>query len=113
MLDAREAAHEPEPEPGETPEPRAWVGLCNIFFVVVELAAIWLSIGMGISLGHAMRADFTWPVFQAQAWPRLIAYALVVVPALAASAAAETAAIKAMLGAETPAAEAKAENGEG
>jgi hypothetical protein len=115
MLDAREASLVPPPDPEHAPEPRAWVGLCNIFFVVVELAAIWLSIGMGISLGHAMRAEFTWSALESEAWPRLAAYGLVVVPALAASAVAETAAIKAMVGTEAAPdaeAEAEAENGE-
>jgi len=101
-----------EPAPGWSDEadavqpPRAWIGFLSIFVVVVELAAFWLAIGMGITLGHAMAADFSRATFAAAVGPRLLAYLAIIVPALAASAAAETAAIKAMLrpgGPEPPA----------
>ena len=53
---------------------------------------------MGMKLGHLMRADFSLAGFVAAATPRTVAYVLILVPALGASALAETAAIKAMLG---------------
>jgi uncharacterized membrane protein SpoIIM required for sporulation len=102
LIDAREAlaerreGSEPEPEGGPAP-PRAWVGFCSLFVVVVELSAFWLAIGMGMKLGHYMRQDFTWATFLERARPRVLAYLTLIVPALAASALAETAAIKAML----------------
>lgn len=80
-----------------TPPPRAWLGFLGIFVVVVELSAFWFSIGMGMELGRAMGARFAWATFIGGAEPRVLAYALIVVPALALSAVAETAAIKVML----------------
>jgi len=80
-----------------TPPPRAWLGFLGIFVVAVELSAFWLSIGMGMELGRAMGAKFAWATFIAAAEPRVLAYTLVVVPALLVSAIAETAAIKVML----------------
>ncbi len=97
-------AHEPvdEPAPRGTHEPpmpaRAWVGFLSMFVVVAELSAFWLAIGMGMKLGHRMQADFAWATFVREAGPRIFAYVFILVPALAASALAETLAIKAMLG---------------
>ena len=89
---------EPEEEEltGPLPPVRAWVGFLGLFVIVVELSSLWLAIGMGITLGHAMRAGFGWATFVEAARPRILAYVLIIVPALAASAAAETAAVKAM-----------------
>jgi stage II sporulation SpoM-like protein len=96
-------AREPEPDdtaPIEPPHiPRAWVGLCGLFVVAVELSAFWLALGMGMKLGHLMRQEFTWQTFALESGPRLMAYFLVLTPALFVSAIAETAAIKGMLGA--------------
>lgn len=83
---------------GPPAPPRPWVGLLGLFVIVVELSAFWLAIGMGIRLGHIMRADFSWTQFIEAAVPRARAYLVVLVPALAASAAAEAAAIKGAMG---------------
>ncbi len=97
LIDARRPMEALDEAPGEPAQARAWVGFLSLFVVVVELTAFWLAIGMGIKLGHTMRADFGWATFIQAAGPRIIAYVIIIVPALAASAAAETAAIKAML----------------
>jgi len=85
------------PAEGSEPPPRAWIGFLALFVVVVELSAFWLAIGMGMRIGHVLRAGLTWETFAAAAEPRVVAYVLILVPALAVSAAAETAAIKGML----------------
>lgn len=95
---ARESAEE-EPSTKAMPA-RAWVGFLSLFSVAVELSVFWLAIGMGIRLGHAMRAEFTWAAFSGAAEPRIVAYLLVLVPALALSALAEAIAVSAMIRAE-------------
>ena len=102
LEDAREAAAAP---PASAVPARAWVGFCSLFVVVAELSSFWFAIGMGIRMGHLMRENFTWTTFEQALVPRALAYVLVIVPVLALSAAAETAAIKAMLrseGADAP-----------
>jgi hypothetical protein len=97
LKDAQEATPE---EPGNDAGPRparAWVGFLCLFTVVVELSAFWLAIGMGMKLGYLMRSDFSWATFAAAAAPRIQAYVILLVPALALSAAAEAAALSAML----------------
>jgi hypothetical protein len=88
-------ADDEAPEPVQPP--RAWVGFLGLFVVIAELSSFWLAIGMGMKLGHLMRSDFAWETYVRLLAPRATAYALVLVPALAAAALAETAAIKAML----------------
>lgn len=100
LKDAQEAMNEPLSAPTDMRSARAWVGFLCLFTVVVELSAFWLAIGMGIKLGRQMRAEFAWATFAEYAQPRVLAYVLVLVPALVLSAAAETAAMKAMLRAE-------------
>ncbi len=95
LEDAREAAADPQPTAAAPA--RAWVGFCSLFVVVAELSSFWFAIGMGIRMGHLMRASFNWTTFEQALVPRALAYVLVIVPVLALSAAAETAAIKAML----------------
>ena len=99
MLAAAQESAEEEPQPGAPPG-RAWVGFLSLFSVAVELSVFWLGIGMGIKLGHVMRTEFTWAGFAGAAEPRIIAYLLILVPALALSAAAEAAAVTAMIRAE-------------
>jgi len=97
LLDAREAMLEPPDPPGEVAAPRAWVGFLCLFTVVVELSAFWLAIGMGMTLGNEMHEAFAWATFVKAAGPRVLAYGLVLVPALALSAAAEATAVSAMI----------------
>ena len=96
LMDAEEAPETsaPSAEPGQA---RAWVGFLSIFVILVELTSFWFAIGMGMKLGQEMRAGFSWETFAAAAAPRIVAYVLIIVPSLLASAAAETAAIKAMM----------------
>ena len=101
LKDAQQAMAEAPSSPADMRPARAWVGFCCLFTVVVELSAFWLAIGMGMKLGRQMRAEFAWATFAECAQPRVLAYVLVLVPALALSAAAETAAVKAMLRGET------------
>jgi len=103
LRDAQGAMNEPSSAPADMRPARAWVGFLCLFTVVVELSVFWLAIGMGIKLGHQMRAEFVWATFAEYAQPRVLAYVLVLVPALVLSAAVETAAMKAMLRGETQA----------
>ncbi len=98
LASARESTGE-EPHPNAPPG-RAWVGFLSLFSMAVELSAFWLAIGMGIRLGNVMQAEFTWAAFAGAAEPRIIAYVIILVPALALSAAAEAAAVTAMIRAE-------------
>ena len=97
LKDAEETLVEPRDDLPVTPRPRAWIGFLSLFVVMAELTSFWLAIGMGIKLGHEMQADFGWATFVRALGPRMLAYAVILVPALAASAVAETAAIKGMM----------------
>jgi hypothetical protein len=98
LVAARESA-EQEPRPNSPPA-RAWVGFLSLFSMAIELPVFWLAVGMGIKLGRAMEAEFTWAAFVAAAEPRVIAYVLMLVPALALAALAEAISVTAMIRAE-------------
>jgi len=100
LKDAQDSMEDGRQPQTDGQPPRAWIGFLCLFTVIVELSAFWLAIGMGITLGHVMRADFTWAAFAGAAEPRILAYLLVLVPALTLAAAAEAAAVSAMLRAE-------------
>jgi hypothetical protein len=100
LRDAQDSMEDGRQPQADGHPPRAWIGFLCLFTVIVELSAFWLAIGMGITLGHVMRADFTWAAFAGAAEPRILAYLLVLVPALTLAAAAEAAAVSAMLRAD-------------
>jgi len=97
LMEASGPEEPPEAPPDRRAPARAWVGFLTLFVLLVELSAFWLSIGMGIGLGHAMEGSFSWTMFEQAARPIVLAYVVVIVPALAASAVAETITLKATM----------------
>ena len=102
LIDAQEPIDAPIAAGEQSSGPRAWVGFLTLLVIGVELTSFWFSVGMGINLGRAMGGAFSWDGFAREAGPRVTAYILVIVPALLASAVAETAAIKAMMQGPAP-----------
>jgi hypothetical protein len=81
-----------EPSPSAFHEGIAAV--CGILVIVLELPAFWISIALGMSLSDLVWVEPSWQGIRAAFAPRAIAYAQVIVPVLAISAAAEAIAIK-------------------
>ena len=97
LLDAREAMTSEADDTRSSGPPRAWVGFCCLFTVIVEMAVFCLALGMGMRLGFEMHAAFGWETFAGAARPRALAFLILLVPALALAAVAETAAVTAMM----------------
>jgi hypothetical protein len=90
------AAREPadalgRPRPGQW-RPPAWLALpCGLLVLALELPCFWVSLALGMSMGHAVQGGA--PYLRALA-PRAAAYACVIAPALVVSALAEAVAIR-------------------
>ena len=80
------------PADGRWRPSRALAGLCGALVLLVELPCFWYAVGMGVSLGREVQAGGR---YLAGLGVRTAAYGCLIVPALLASAAAESVAIRA------------------
>jgi len=86
-------------EPRPSPSSRSAVSegvaaICGVLVIVLELPAFWFSIALGMSLSDLVWAEHSSQTVCAAYVPRATAYAQIIVPVLAVSAAAEAVAIK-------------------
>ena len=72
--------------------PRGLTLACSLLVILLELPCYFYALAMGMRLGHLVQG--TEATYLETLWPRLIAYGMVVAPALLASAAAEAVSIR-------------------
>jgi len=94
------AAIEAPPDPAVAPRAPAgiprWVDLCGLVVLALELPSFWISVGLGIGMARKLSAagQYTLGNMGALLAERSHAYWMIILPALLASAIAETVAIR-------------------